>query len=153
MAIDVTQSPAQLLLELIDYAFDKQSWHGPNLNSALRGLRAKQAASALPKRKSIWQQLLHAAYWKQRALNKLTATTRFPRSPSNWPRMPAPPTERHWRTDLTLLHDIHTKFRAAVAALPPRHLDLKTRRLIEGVALHDIYHAGQICLLRRHLKI
>jgi hypothetical protein len=49
-----------------------------------------------------------------------------------------------------LLHDLHRRLRAAVATLPGRRLaDGQTVWLIHGAAAHDVYHAGQIRLLRK----
>ena len=141
-----------LLLEVIDCAFDKQSWHGPNLTSAAR-VDASLAAQRLPGRKTIWEQALHAAYWKQRVINKLVLNPgRLPRKGSNWPAMPEKPTKQAWAADVALLHELHRQLREAVAALRPERLDAKTRRLIHGVAFHDIYHAGQMRLLRKMLE-
>lgn len=141
-----------LLLESLDRAFDLSSWHGPNLASSIRGLSAEEVAQALLGRKSIWQQTLHAAYWKQRVLNKLIGTQKFPRAGSNWPSMPQSLTEKNWKADRDLLHDIHRRLRHAVAALPQKRLDPATRKLILGAAAHDLYHAGQINLLRRMIR-
>jgi hypothetical protein len=59
--------------------------------------------------------------------------------------------EKAWRADLELLEAQHRKLRAAVID----YLAGKTRPLptwhIFGVAFHDIYHAGQIRVLRRLL--
>jgi len=144
----------ELLLEILDRSFNKTSWHGPNLTGSIRGIDAKTAARSIHGRKSIWQQVLHAAYWKQRALNKLVGTQPFPRKGSNWFDLPKPATTRAWRDDVKLLQNVHTQLRAAVAKLDPARLkDLKLRKLIYGVAMHDVYHAGQINLLKRMLKL
>src|SRR5688500_517091 len=108
-------SVKRLLLDALDQAFDKRSWHGPNLTGALRGLSAAQAAARLPGRKSVWEQALHAAYWKQRVLNKLAGPSRFPRKGSDWPPPPAERTEAAWKADVALLHGIHRRLREAVA--------------------------------------
>jgi hypothetical protein len=51
---------------------------------------------------------------------------------------------------VALLHEIHAKLRAAVESMDPDRLDdAKLRRMIYGAAFHDIYHAGQIRLLRK----
>jgi len=141
-----------LLLEVIDHAFDKASWHGPNLSGAVRGVDVALASKRLPGRKSIWEQVLHAAYWKQRVINKLATPGRLPRKGSNWPPVPAELDAKAWRADVALLYDVHRQLRASIAALPEGRLDAKTRRLIHGVAFHDIYHAGQIRLLRKILQ-
>src|SRR5262245_49464596 len=126
-----------LLLEVIDHAFDKQSWHGPNLAGSFRGLDAKTAARNVHGRKSVWQQVLHAAYWKQRVLNKIVGTERFPRAGSNWPKLPVKITNRAWKEDQQLLHEIHRKLRSAIASIEPKKLNQKMIWRIHGVAAHD----------------
>jgi hypothetical protein len=138
-----------LLIDLLDRAFDKRSWHGATLSGAIRGVAPDAAARSVHARKSIWQQVLHAAYWKQRVLNHLAGPSRFPGKGSNWPAVPSDRSEAAWRADIRLLRDIHARLRAAVAALPAGKLDKKTIWLLQGAAAHDLYHAGQIKLLRR----
>jgi hypothetical protein len=149
-----TEDPTiSVLLQMLDHGFDVASWHGPNLGSALRGVDAGTALGRLPGRKCIWEQALHAAYWKQMVLNKVAGTTPFPGRGSNWPRLPETPTAAAWKADVQMLRDIHGRLRAAVAAMNPARLsDGKLRRMILGAALHDIYHAGQIRLIRKMLK-
>lgn len=150
---DTKDTPMRsLLLAGIDQAFDRASWHGPNLWNSVRKVTPEQASLRISARKTIWEQLLHAAYWKQRVVNKLAGTTRFSRKGSNWPTAPAEPNERVWREDLDLLRQIHSRLRDAVGTLPPSKLDAKTLWLIQGAAAHDLYHAGQIRLLRRLIE-
>ena len=52
-----------LLVELLDHAFNRMSWHGANLMGSLRGVDAATAARRAGRRKTIWEQALHAAYW------------------------------------------------------------------------------------------
>jgi hypothetical protein len=144
-------SAKDLLLDLLDRGFEKGSWHGANLTGALRGVGAATAARSIHGRKSIWQQALHAAYWKHRVINKLLGTQKFARKGSNWPFLPAEPTEAAWQADLEFLAETHRRLRQAVAGLDLRRVDPKLLRMIHGVAFHDIYHAGQIKLLRRLL--
>jgi uncharacterized damage-inducible protein DinB len=147
------------LLALLDEAYDRRSWHGPNLRGSLRGLRAAQAAWRPARgRHNAWELAVHAAYWKYAALRRLTGEKRgsFARAGSNWLAAPAPPTEAAWRKDLDLLADCHRRLRAAVAGLEDADLDRRAPggretigRLVRGVAAHDLYHAGQIRLLMR----
>lgn len=141
-----------LLVELIDRGYDKVSWHGANLTGAVRGVDARTAAKRIGGRKSVWEQVLHAAYWKQRVLNKLIGRTPFPRKGSNWPLLPAKVSEEAWRDDLAMLAEIHGRLREAVAALDERRMTPKLVMMIEGVAFHDVYHAGQIKLMRRMVE-
>jgi hypothetical protein len=147
------------LLALVDEAYDRRSWHGPNLRGSLRGLTAARAAwRPFEGRHSPWEVAVHAAYWKYAAWRRLTGEKRgsFARPGSNWFDAGARPTEARWREDLRLLAACHLRLREAVARLadedlartPPGGRDT-IGRLVRGVAAHDLYHAGQIQLLKR----
>lgn len=138
-----------VLLELLDRGYDNVSWHGANLTGAVRGVDARAAARRVAGRKSVWEQVLHAAYWKQRVLNKLVGRTPFPRKGSNWPLVPVEVSDEAWREDLRMLAEVHRRLREAVAGLDSTRMTAKVVMMIEGVAFHDVYHAGQIKLLRR----
>ena len=142
------QCPTTLLLAL-DTAFDKRSWHGANLMGSVRGVAPGDAARAVGRRRTIWEQVLHAAYWKHRVLTRLAGKAKFPRPGSNWPRMPGERADAAWRADLDLLRATHAALRSHVASLAA--IDDRTAWLIQGAAAHDLYHAGQIKLLRRML--
>src|ERR1017187_2118280 len=58
-------SEIALLLDSLDEAFDKKSWHSPNLRGSIRGVSVREAAwRPAPKSHNIWEYTLHAAYWK-----------------------------------------------------------------------------------------
>jgi len=146
-----------LLLDGLDEAFDKQSWHGPNLRGSIRGVAAEEAAwRPGPDRHNIWELTLHCAYWKYRVRGKLTGEKRgsFVLPGSNFFKRPEELSEAAWKAawkkDIGILEEEHQKLRGAVAGLstlgPKRTAIL---HLIRGAAAHDLYHAGQIRLLRR----
>jgi hypothetical protein len=148
-----------LLLALIDQSFDAKAWHGPNLRNSIRGVNAAQAAwRPQPARHSIAEQVLHAAYWKYVARRRLRGDKRgsFPLKGTNWwPVGAADFNERRWQETIAILEAEHSTLREAVAAFDPNALNivpLKSRvtyaALIYGVASHDVYHAGQIQLLK-----
>ena len=146
-----------LLLDLLDEAFDRKSWHGPNLRGSLRGVTPRQAAwRPAPDRHNIWELALHAAYWKYVARRRVTGEKRgsFVLPGSNFFARPVEPGEAAWKDDIGILVAEHANLRLAVAQLPPGlRVDKKkwrsTLHLIRGAAAHDLYHAGQIRLLRR----
>ena len=152
-------SERSLLLRLLDQAFDRQSWHGTTLSGSLRGITVQQALwRPDTKRHNIWELTLHAAYWKYAVRRRLTGEKRgrFGRAGSNWPKLPNVKDASAWRDDVRFLKDEHVALRAVVAGLSPTKLSARsaTRRwrnseLIHGVAAHDLYHAGQIQLLKR----
>jgi len=150
------------LLEQLDEAYDRQSWHGTNLRGSLRGLSVDQALwRPAPDRHNAWEIAIHTAYWKYAAWRRLTGEKRgaFPLKGSNWIPSPTPLTDTRWRDDVALLGEFHRKLREAVAGLSDA--DLRRRapggketvgRLVRGIAAHDLYHAGQIQLLKRLLR-
>jgi hypothetical protein len=147
------------LLAIIDAAYDQRSWHGPNLRGSLRGVTPAQAAwRPGPGRHNVWELLVHAAYWKYIGVRRLTGAKRgsFELKGSNWFTREGAPTPAAWRADLELLERSHRAFRDTVAALTPRELaqrpagsEFDNFQLVSGVAAHDLYHAGQIQLLKR----
>ena len=149
----------ELLLHQLGEAFERRAWHGPNLLGAIRGLDAECALwRPAPGRHNAWEIVLHCAHWKHRVRHRLVQAPRvaFPRPGQDWPRLPAEPTEAEWRKDVRLLRDCHRALTEAVASLTLAELNqplpgLKVARIqsAAGMALHDVYHAGQIRLLRR----
>ena len=140
----------ELLLDGLDEAYLRKAWHGPTLRGALRGVTAEQALwRPAGGRHNIWELTVHCAYWKYAVRRKLTRDRRgsFPRPGSNWLPLP-PPTPQAWRADLQLLADEHRALRQAVEELPAARIE-RALRLIRGVAYHDVYHAGQIQMLKR----
>jgi hypothetical protein len=148
-----------LLLHIVDQAFDTKAWHGTTLRGALRGLVPDVALwRPAPERHSIWELVLHTAYWKYIVRRRLTRdmTIKFERSPSNWPSPPAPATAKALKADIALLVEEHRLLREAIAGFPANRLNSKAAESqwtyaehIHGIAAHDLYHAGQIQLLKR----
>ena len=156
----MTRNPAiASLLAQLDEAYDHRSWHGPNLRGSLRGMSAAKASWRPGRgRHNAWEVAVHAAYWKYAAWRRLTGEKRgsFARAGSNWFASPTPPTEAAWRRDVALLGECHRRLLAAVERLADADLDRRAPggrepigRLVRGVAAHDLYHAGQIQLLKR----
>jgi hypothetical protein len=157
MSPEITQ-----LLAILDQAYNKTSWHG--LRGSLRRVTPAQAAwRPSPDRHNIWEIAVHTAYWKYAAALRFTGGARgsFPLKGSNWFRRPSSDEDRGvpnraWKTDLQLLDDMHRSLRGAVSRLSPADLrrtpsgkKVSNFALLSGVAAHDLYHAGQIQLLKR----
>lgn len=149
----------QLLLDLLDEAFARKSWHGTNLRGSIRGLAPALAGwRPGPGRHSIRELVVHAAYWKYAVWRRLAGEKRgtFSLEGSNWFPRPDSADPRGWAADVALLGTEHARLKAAVARLSPRDLHQVPRGsrftvagLVRGAAAHDLYHAGQIQLLKR----
>jgi hypothetical protein len=146
--------PAELVLALLDEAYEKKTWHGPNLKQSLRGVRAKQAAWRPARgRHNIWEVTLHAAYWKYAVRRRIDGGKRgsFALKGSNFFARPEKGklNEAAWNADKALLEREHRLMRRAIEKVLRKPRGMKILRMLYGVAFHDIYHAGQIRLLRR----
>jgi hypothetical protein len=147
------------LLAIVDAAYNRHSWHGTNLRGSIRGLTPAVAAwRPAPSRHNIWEIVVHAAYWKYIGLRRLTGGARgsFPLTGSNFFERKTGLTAAQWKADVKLLDAQHQALRAAIAGLSPRALTVtppgskvSNFALLSGVAAHDLYHAGQIQLLKR----
>jgi hypothetical protein len=152
---------AQLLL-VLDTAYDRRSWHGPNLRGSIRGVTLDAACWRPGRgRHNIWELAVHAAYWKYAGLRRLTKAKRgsFALKGSNWFERPIEATRDAWRADLRLLEQMHKTLCEAVARMSARDLNRRAkgtpftnREVVMGLAAHDLYHAGQIQLLKRLWK-
>jgi uncharacterized damage-inducible protein DinB len=159
MLVKHPHTEISLLLHIIDEAFDKKAWHGPNLRGAIRRLELDEVAwRPGPGRHNIWEIVVHAAYWKYIVRRRLLDEKRgsFMLKGSNWFARPIVNTAEAWRADVALLEETHQQMRAAIAAMNPVDLHKKpptskvsNAALIAGIAAHDVYHAGQIQLLKR----
>jgi DinB family protein len=147
------------LLEILDRGYERRSWHGTNLRGSIRGLTIAQAAWRPARdRHNIWEIVVHAAYWKYTVWRRLVGERRgtFELEGSNWFLRPEEMTAAAWKDDIALLARTHRGLRDAAAGFPPDALSRKLPgsavtafELIAGIAAHDLYHAGQIQLLKR----
>jgi hypothetical protein len=152
----------ELLLEVLDQAFDRRGWHGTTLRGALRGLTATEALWRPARgRHNIWELTVHAAYWKYAVRRRLdgAAVGSFTRKPSNWPTVPGTPDTAAWKSDIRLLEEEHRILRETIRTLPPGKLEERSPQgvwtnaeEIHGIAAHDLYHTGQIQLIKKLMK-
>jgi hypothetical protein len=143
----------EVLLANLDAAYSKKGWHGTNLRGSLRGVTSEEALWRPGKgRHNVWELTAHAAYWKYAARNRLQGGKRgrFALKGSNWFASPARADADAWRALVRLLDEEHRLLRAAIASLSDADLrDAKKVRMVYGVAAHDLYHTGQIQIIKR----
>lgn len=145
------------LLFLLQQGWGPKAWHGTALKGAVRGISAKVALwRPAPRRHNIWELVLHMAYWKYAVCRRISGVSRgsFPREGSNW-FLVTDTSERAWKADIALLHEQHAALLDAVRKLPASRLDLKDgskwthAEQIAGAAAHDLYHTGQLQLIKK----
>jgi len=149
----------RLLLEVYDQAYTAPAWHGTPLKGTLRGITAQQAAWRPGRnRHCIWDVVVHAAYWKYIVRRRLLSDPdlTFAREGHNWFPLPRPANDAAWKRDRALLDREHQLLRGVIQRLDPAQLERrawhsrwKNKEEVYGIASHDLYHAGQIQLLKR----
>jgi hypothetical protein len=152
----------EIIVLQLEQAFQQVSWHGTNLLGSIRRLRPETAAwRPQGRRHNIWELIVHAAYWKYSVYRRFAGgrTGSFPIKGSNWFKRPVDPSETALRSDIELLKDLHSKLVDSVAKFDRRKFgdvpaNSKTtfRDLAIGAAAHDLYHAGQIQMLKKLWK-
>jgi len=150
------------LITLLEETFRRRAWHGTNLLGSVRGLTPEQAAARpAPGRHNIRELILHTAYWKYAVTRRLTGLPRgsFPHPGSNW-FVRDGGTAADLRQDIALLKTCHRELLQAAGRVRASELDRKPPKcrhtrgfMIRGAAAHDLYHAGQIQLIKRLIGV
>ena len=133
------------------------AWHGPSLRELLDGVTAEQAAARpLPDAHSIWELVNHIAAWERIVMRRLQGEV-ISDVPDeiNFPPV-VEPSEAAWQAALAQLDETNRELREAIKQID----DAKLQELapgkqhplyieLYGALQHDLYHAGQIALLKK----
>ena len=142
----------EVLLRSWDYAMDQEDW-SPPLADALKGVTAEQARWK-PQGEagnSIWENVQHLTYYKERLLRRLKGLPKQPNLASNTDTFTVTESrEEAWAGAVEKLKSIHAELRGYLQALEddggPE--DSPADELM-SLAVHDAYHTGQIVLVRK----
>jgi len=151
-----TSEPARIADQL-RRAFEGDAWHGPALLELLKDVNAATAAARLlPAAHCIWELVLHVAVWDRATMRRLAGEKTQPTGLDNFPLVPATANERAWNKAVSDLKRTHQTLVKTVAALPESRLWERVPgkrydfyHLLHGVVQHELYHAGQIAILRK----
>ena len=147
------------LEEQLRRALEGEAWHGPSVLELLAGLSAAQAAShPIAGAHSIWELVLHLRSDYDLVLRRLAGDGRTLTPAEDWPVCPAS-TEENWQQTVQEPKLRNKKLRQAVRDFPDDRLDdllvpeapYTAYTQFIGVTQHNLYHAGQISLLKRAL--
>ena len=138
-------------------AFDGSAWHGPALLELLEDVDAATAAAKpVAAVHSIWELVLHIAAWDGAASQRLRGEKFQPTGAANFPPVPNSPTEAMWRKTLVRLRRTHNALVKTVTALPETRLRDRVPgkrydfyHMLHGIVQHELYHAGQIAILKK----
>jgi len=137
-------------------AFEGDAWYGPSLLELLQDVDAGTAAAKpLPDVHSIWELVLHVAAWDGAASSRLAGKKTQLTGTANFPVAPKP-TEAAWRKAMAHVKRTHDVLVKTVVALPESRLRERVPgkrydfyHLLHGVVQHELYHAGQIAILKK----
>lgn len=155
---------AERLIDQLERAYQGDPWYGSSLTAILDGVTVEQArARPVATAHTIWELVLHLAGWKGEVLARLSGAPAGEPPQGDWPAVPAD--DDTWWAAKEALHSAHERLVAAVASASEVLLDSAVKdprpgapnppiamwQMLQGVLQHDIYHAGQIALLRKAL--
>jgi len=152
-------SEADRIADQLRRAFYGEAWHGDSLFEILKDVTAAQAAARpIANAHSIWELVLHIAAWDGAVLRRFGGTAVELSDAQNFPRV-TDQSEAAWRAALGKVRQVHEELIAAVVALADSRLDEMVPGkegahytfyyMLQGVVQHELYHAGQIALLKK----
>ena len=155
-------SQTALLADQIRRAFDGEAWHGDPVMEIVGDVTAKHAATRpIENAHSIWELVLHIAAWDSAVLRRTGGTAVELKDNENFPPV-SDTAEKPWRAAVQQMKDTHDNLVKAVAAFPDARLQERVpgKRekyydfyyMFSGIVQHELYHAGQIVILKKALK-
>jgi len=150
-------SEKKRLNDQLKRAFEGKAWHGPSVTEVLAGVNAQQAAAhPIAGGHSIWELTLHIQTWERVGRRRIQEFVPIDVSDDeDWPAV-TDKSEAAWDRTLEELRSNHQALRAAIRELDEAKLDeivpgttYSVYFLLQGVIQHDLYHAGQMALLKK----
>jgi uncharacterized damage-inducible protein DinB len=140
-------------------AFYGGAWHGDSLFEILEGVTAERAAARpVANAHSIWELVLHIVAWDGAVRRRMTGAAVKLSGKRNFPPV-VDASEAAWTKTLEEVRRVHEELIAAVEKFPEKSLTeavpgkkgahYNFYYMLHGVVQHEIYHAGQIALLKK----
>jgi uncharacterized damage-inducible protein DinB len=161
-------SEVERILDQLQRAYNGDAWHGPSLCALLDGVSAEAAVStSVPNVHSIWEIVLHITTWKRIAAERVETRVLKKVPPEvDWSSA-RDHGEKAWQATLQQLQKAHDDLCQKIRELQEPDLQLPVKGsgvatadgteytlyiLLHGVIQHDLYHAGQIAVLKKALR-
>lgn len=156
--------PTDRLLDALHRAHDGAPWHGPSRADVLRDVSAAEAAwRPAPDAHTLWEVVLHMRSWTREVLRRAQGAVPDEPLDGDWPPMPQPADDAAWAETQRSLDAAHAELLTFVAVMPeearaalvragpwiPPEQSITQRAMIRSLAEHDVYHTGQLALLKR----
>jgi hypothetical protein len=157
MSQPVKKSESKRLADQLQRSLFGIAWHGPSLKELLHGVSPEIAvAKPVAKAHSIWELVLHIRLWQDVALRRMRGDAADEvEVGQDWPEV-GEPSEAAWLNAVNGLEQSGQQLVNAVADLTDDDLreraagqDYSIYFMLHGVVQHNLYHAGQIALLKK----
>ncbi|UCH57356.1 MAG: DinB family protein [Candidatus Bathyarchaeota archaeon] len=145
----------ELIVRLLNSTFNGRAWHGPSLMDALKGVDETHArVRPFEGRHTIWEIVDHCAFW-MRVVQGVLMGEEHPKSGEELDDWPPMKEEGSWfgsveelvesqRSLVEVIHDYSRPLDKNVSGTGVTYLEL-----LHGIIHHNLYHAGQIGILKR----
>jgi len=152
-------SEAVRIADQLRRAFDGAAWHGDSLVEILKGVTAAQAAAhPVANAHSIWELVLHIAAWDGAVRRRMTGVAVKLSAEKNFPPV-TDTSAAAWAKTLAHVRQVHQELVEAVEKFPEKSFNKQVPGkkgvhynfyyMLQGVVQHELYHAGQIALLKK----
>ena len=150
------------LADQIRRAFEGDAWHGDSVLEILSGVKAKTAAARpLKNAHTIWELVLHIAAWDDAVRRRAEGSVVRLSARQNFPLV-TDTSETAWRKAVAHLTQTHEQLVKTVEGFPESRLQQQVQGksaayytffyMFAGIVQHELYHAGQIALLKKARK-
>jgi uncharacterized damage-inducible protein DinB len=152
-------SEVERIKEQLKYSMEGNAWHGPSVREVLNGVTASEAAAKpIANAHSIWELTLHIAAWIGAGQRRLTGDRAELPDDEDWLKV-SDTSDESWERTKQLLEQRYRELQQALSVLDDKRLDepiLAGMRSVyitlQGVIQHNLYHAGQIAILKKSLQ-
>ncbi len=146
----------ELIRDQLQRSFVKDSWHGSAVLELLESVDSKIASfRPSPEVHTIWELVLHMATWKRVVADRIEGRKNVPTDEQDWPDA-GQATATRWRAAEQGLREAHRELEAAAGRIDAHEIEktppagsFTRAQLLHGVVQHDLYHAGQIAILKK----
>ena len=133
------------------------AWYGPSIREALAGVTAERAAARpIANGHTIWELTLHISAWADVVRRRLEGEKVSAPDEGDFPAV-EDTSEEAWQQAVARLEDRQARLREAILGLDASRLDAPVAEgyssawaNANGAVQHNIYHAGQIAILKKH---
>jgi len=143
--------------DLFNRAYYSKSWHGDSISKIIEGLTWEECRKKLNSTHTIAELILHMIAWKNMVSSCLSGANVSLSDEEDWPK-PDLSNDSDWEKIKLDLERAHVDFIGSVDKFDFDKMNEIVQGqnypffvMIYGLLEHDIYHAGQIAIIKKNL--